>query len=307
MVQSPFFTLKAMVRIHLALDLQYAIGPPGADFIFNIQAAQTPQQTVVWEALQVSQPVALVSHTDAASHNRTLRLSAGPGQLQTRYQATLDVTHFVAEPDAVLETPVSQLPPEALVYIYPSRYCQSDCVTAMAMALFGHLPQDYRRVLAIQNWVRAQVRYVANSSNSMTSALDTLNDHRGVCRDFAHLMITFCRALNIPARFTSGIDYGANPAVAPPDFHAYVEVYLGQRWYLFDPSDTAIPMGLIRIGTGRDAADISFATIFGDVLAEPPRIAISAQVSAEHGWELPVRQQQALSTDAGSPCGHPAS
>lgn len=291
--------MNPLVRIHFRIDLQYAISPPGADFIFNIQAAHTPQQHVVWEALQVSQPVPLAQYTDPSTRNRTLRLSAGPGILQTRYRATLDLSQHVAPPHSVPETPVNQLPPEVLAYIYPSRYCQSDCVTALAMDLFGHLPQGYLRVLAIQDWVRAQVSFVSNSSNSMTSALDTLNAHTGVCRDFAHLLITLCRALNIPARFTTAIDFGADPALGPTDFHAYVEVYLGHRWYLLDPSDTAVPMGFIRIGTGRDAADVPFATIFGPVLAQPPHIHIAAEVNPQNGWEQPVRRAEALSTDAG--------
>lgn len=293
-----FTTVSPMVRIHLAIDLQYDVAPPSADFIFNVQAAHAPQQKVVWEELQVSQPVPMVMHTDAATRNRTLRLTAGPGPLTLRYRATLDITHHVAQPDSVFETPVAQLPTEVLSYIYPSRYCQSDCVTAMAMELFGQLPQGYRRVQAIKDWVQSQVTFESNTSNSMTSALDTLNDHKGVCRDFAHLMITMCRALNIPARFTTAIDYGADPALGPTDFHAYVEVYLGHRWYMFDPSGTAIPMGFIRIGTGRDAADASFATIFGGVNAQAPRIDISAQVNPQNGWQLPVHREEALSTDS---------
>ncbi|MBT9553438.1 MAG: transglutaminase family protein [Hydrogenophaga sp.] len=288
-----------MVRIHLAIDLNYMVNPPSADFIFNIQAALSPQQTVVWEELQVSQPVPLVMHTDAATRNRTLRLSAGPGPLQVRYRATLDIRHHEAAPDTVFETPVAQLPTDALLYIYPSRYCQSDCVTALANSLFGQMPHGYGRVKAIQDWVQSQVTFQSNTSNSMTSALDTLNDHKGVCRDFAHLMITMCRALNIPARFTTAIDFGADPALGPTDFHAYVEVYLGHRWYLFDPSGTAIPMGFVRIGTGRDAADASFATIFGGVQAQAPVIDISAQVSPQNGWQMPVHRTEALSTDSG--------
>ena len=121
-----------------------------------------------------------------------------------------------------------------------------------------------------------------------------------MCRDFAHLMIALCRALNIPARFVTGIDYGADPALGPSDFHAYVEVFLGDRWYLFDPSSTAIPMGLMRFGVGRDAADVSFATIFGSVRAEPPKIAIEAVVDTFSSAELPFRRPEALSTDDGS-------
>jgi transglutaminase-like putative cysteine protease len=291
-----------MVRIHLAIDLQYQVlTPPGADFIFNLQCAQTRQQQVVWEELLVNQSVPQASHTDPATFTRTLRLTAMPGPLLVRYRATVDITHHVEAPTQIWETPVAQLPPEALPYLYPSRYCQSDCLTAQAMALFGTVAQGHARVIAVRDWVRGQVRFQSNSSNNMTSALDTLHQHVGVCRDFAHLMIAMCRALNIPARFATGIDFGADPALGPTDFHAYVEVYLSHRWYLFDPSGTAIPMGFVRIGTGRDAADVSFATLFGQVSAQPPRISISAQTDAAHGWVYPVHREDALSTDAASP------
>lgn len=288
-----------MVRIHLAIDLQYEVQPPGADFIFNVQAAHAPQQTVHWEQLQVSQAVPLQMHTDAATRTRSLRLQANAGPLSVRYRATLDIDHHVADPEGIAETPIAQLPSEALTYIYPSRYCQSDRVASMACDLFGQLPHGYSRVQAIQQWVQSQVTFTSGSSNANTSAMDTLKDGKGVCRDFAHLMITMCRALNIPARFTTAIDFGADPALGPTDFHAYVEVYVGHRWYIFDPSGTAIPMGFVRIGTGRDAADVSFATIFGGVTSQVPRIDISAQTSHEHGWLLPVHRPEALSTDGG--------
>jgi transglutaminase-like putative cysteine protease len=115
-------------------------------------------------------------------------------------------------------------------------------------------------------------------------------------------MIALCRALNIPARFATGIDYGADPALGPTDFHAYVEVYLGDRWYIFDPSGTAIPMGFVRFGTGRDAADAAFATIFGGVQSPPlpPRLRIEA-LTGTPDLTLPVHCTQALSTDDGPP------
>lgn len=285
-----------MVRLQFSIVLQYEVGFPGADFIFNIQAARTRQQTIRSEQLAVSQAVTTLAHTDATTLARTLRLSAQPGPLHVRYEATVDIAHHVSEPAQIPEVPVAHLPPEVLPYLYPSRYCQSDRLGNLAMAQFGALPHGYTRVQAIQQWVQSQVTFKSNTSNSMTSAIDTLTDRVGVCRDFAHLMIAVCRALNIPARFTTGIDYGADPALGPTDFHAYVEVYLGHRWYLFDPSGTAIPMGFIRIGTGRDAADGSFATIFGSVASLPPVIAIAALTDPDQPWQLPVHSTQALST-----------
>ncbi len=125
----------------------------------------------------------------------------------------------------------------------------------------------------------------------------------GVCRDFAHLMIALCRAVNIPARFATGTDYGADPALGPPDFQAYVEVYLGDRWYIFDPSGTAIPMGFVRFGTGRDAADVAFATIFGGVRSRAPLIRALAAEDASQGIVPPHHCTEALSTDSGMQSG----
>ncbi len=152
---------------------------------------------------------------------------------------------------------------------------------------------------AIQQWVQRHVSFTSNTSNSNTSAVDTLIEQVGVCRDFAHLMIALCRAVNIPARFATGTDYGADPVLGPPDFHAYVEVYLGDRWYIFDPSGTAIPMAFVRFGTGRDAADVAFATIFGGVRSGSPMIRAWAVEDASRGFEMPYRCPQALSTDGG--------
>jgi len=110
-------------------------------------------------------------------------------------------------------------------------------------------------------------------------------------------MIALLRAINIPARFTTGTDFGADPDIGPPDFHAYVEVYLGDRWYIFDSSGTAIPMGFVRFGTGRDAADVAFATIFGDVTSQSPVIRIKAIEDESRGLTLPFLGTLALSTD----------
>lgn len=287
-----------MVRMTFSIDLTYDVAEPGADFVFNLQPAHTVRQTVMAERLTISQPGPVRVYTDPVTHTRVLQLSARPGLLRLSCNATVDVRHRVANAAGLPQVPVGQLPPEVLPYLYPSRYCPSDRLMAIAMTQFGHLAPGCERVLAIQAWVREQVRFTPNSSDSTTSALDTLERHAGVCRDFAHLMIALCRALNLPARFTTGIDYGADPALGPTDFHAYVEVYLGHSWVMFDPSGTAIPMGFVRIGTGRDAADASFATIFGAVVAHPPVIDISAVNDPRGGWELPRHREELLSTDA---------
>ncbi len=286
-----------MVRIELSIALHYEVSLPGADFVFNIHGAHTRCQIVQSEELHLSQQVLPQIFTDPVTHNRYLRLSAAVGALTVRYHAIVQLHHHLARPQDVQEVPVARLPPEVLAYIYPSRYCQSDLLGPLVMAEFARLPQGHSRVLAIQDWVRRTVRFESNTSNTTTSALDSIESGRGVCRDFAHLMIALCRALSIPARFTTGIDFGADPALGPTDFHAYVEVYLSGGWYIFDPSNTAIPMGFVRFGTGRDAADVSFATIFGPVRSQAPTIEVQALVDPLLRWELPYRRDEAISTD----------
>jgi transglutaminase-like putative cysteine protease len=287
-----------MIRLQLSLDLDYLVASPGCDFIFNIHAAHTPQQRVVDERLVINQNLAYTVDTDAATRNRYLRLSAQPGLLRVSYAATVDLLHHRADPAQVAEVPVAQLPARVLSYLYPSRYCQSDLLGRLALREFGLRWQGYGRVQGICDWVQQHTAYAHNTSDSNTSALDTLQGAVGVCRDFAHLMIALCRACNIPARFATGINYGTDPALAGPDFHAYVEAFVGDRWYLFDPSGIAVPMGLVRFGTGRDAADVAFATIFGPVTPNPPRLQIQAVAGDDGRFYLPQHCAEALSTDA---------
>jgi transglutaminase-like putative cysteine protease len=287
------------VRLRFRADLQYEVRAPGCDFIFNVQAARTAQQRVVSEKLEVSQPVEQQAYVDPGTNTRFLRLQAGEGPLRVVCETVVDIEHHRAQPSSVAEVPIAQLPSQTLRYLYPSRYCQSDRLHRFAFSEFGGLNQGYERVRTIRDWVQAHVEFTSNSSDGNTSACDTLVTKQGVCRDFAHLMIALCRAVNIPARFATGMDYGADPALGPPDFHAYVEAYLGGRWYMFDPSGTAIPMGFVRLATGRDAADCAFASIFGSVEWKSPLIEIEAIAGADGVCREPVRGDDALSTDAG--------
>lgn len=292
--------LEMTIRIQLQIDLTYEIDRAGADFVFNVHAAHTARQHIPSEGLTLSQPVPQRLYTTPGTANRYLYLHAEPGELKLSYAATVDLLHHFASPHAIAEVPVRDLPPEVIGYIYPSRYCQSDRLIKFANNEFGGLPQGYGRVCAIQDWVRRHVTFTSHSSNSNTSAVDTLIEQVGVCRDFAHLMIALCRAVSIPARFATGTDYGADPKLGPSDFQAYVEVYLGERWYIFDPSGTGIPMGFVRFGTGRDAADVAFATIFGDVRTHAAVIRAIAVDDAARGFVLPRHCPEALSTDSGS-------
>ncbi len=287
-----------MVRLEVELSLAYEIRDRrGADFVFNIHAAKTPQQTVENERLDLSQPVVPEIATDPTTSTRLMRLHAAQGPLQLTYAATVTIAHHVAQPDTLAEVPIGSLPLDVVPYLYPSRYCQSDRLLKLAFDEFGSLWPGYSRVLAIQHWVQKHVTFASNTSDSSTSAVDTLIERVGVCRDFTHLMLALCRAVSIPARIATGTDYGAAESLGPPDFHAYVEAYLDHRWYLFDASGTGIPMGFLRFGTGRDAADVAFATMFGDVLAMAPIVSVRALEGS--GLEIPRHRSEGLSTAAG--------
>jgi transglutaminase-like putative cysteine protease len=286
-----------MVRLKFSIELAYQVAGPTCDFIFMVHAAETPRQRIVAESLTLTPPQASQIDVDTATRSRVLRLTAGPGPFTLHYAATVDIDHAHDTPGELREAPINALPSSVLPYLFPSRYCQSDRLQRLAMKEFGSLPPGYSRAQAICDWVTRRITFTSNSSTPQTSAIDTLIDEAGVCRDFAHLMIALCRAANLPARFATGIDYGADVALGPPDFHAYVEVFAGNRWYLFDPSGTAIPMGFVRMATGRDAADCAFATMFGGVSSAVPLISIEAVPGADGNCVMPERVADALSTD----------
>ena len=289
---------RSVVRLSYSIELRYEIAEQPADFVFNVHAAQTPSQTIVVETLAIEPRIEPRMHTDPVLGNRYMRLRAGPGPMVMRYAATVDIDHHRASPGLLDECPIARMPPEALAFIYPSRYCQSDRLRRFAAREFGHLRPGYWRVQAILDWVKLRVVFMPGTSNSSSSAMDTLVEQVGVCRDFAHLMIALCRAVNIPARFVTGIDYGAAVQLGLPDFHAYVEVFLGDRWYSFDPTGITAPMGLVRIGTGRDAADVSFATMFGTLTSQAPLVTVSALDDPANGFHAPHHSKDALSTSS---------
>lgn len=282
------------VRINYRVALRYELDGD-ADFIFLIHPARTAQQHVIAEALHVLPDVERAVETDLVTGNRLLKLRASAGTLDVRLTASVDLRHHVVEPGAIEPVEPAALPAATLRYLTPSRYCHSDRMTQRAWELFGAMPRGYAQVHAITHWVRDNIRFQVGTSHPGTSALDTLASGAGVCRDFAHVAITLCRALNYPARFVTGVDYGADPALGPPDFHAYVEAYL-DRWYLFDPTGISPTTGLIRIATGADAADVSFATTFGPVRTGMPQLAFDAVEDPPSGLRRPQRTSLAVST-----------
>jgi transglutaminase-like putative cysteine protease len=171
-------------------------------------------------------------------------------------------------PDPVVraqQLPIEQLPDDLLLYLMPSRYCETDKLTDIAWSLFGNTPAGWARVQAITEFVHRHVTFGYQHAHHMKSAHDVYEQRTGVCRDFAHLALTFCRCMGIPARYCTGYmgDIGIPPDPVPMDFSGWFQVYLSGRWYTFDARHNHPRIGRILMATGRDAADVALTTSFG--------------------------------------------
>lgn len=238
-------------------ELNYNVMTPST-FIFKIEAALTPDQTIHRESLTTAPPMSISRHTDALG-TRTLKVNVAPGPFSIRYQASVEI-HRRASALSLRESEVAELPMDVLSYLTGSRYVESELIFADAVQWIGTFDRGYARVERICQWVRDNVKYEIGTSMPYGTTRDVLAKRTGVCRDYAHVGIALCRALNIPARFVVGHVMWDTP---PPDFHALFEAWLDGRWVLFDPTQMAETGDVIRIGTGHDAADLPFATIFG--------------------------------------------
>lgn len=271
-----------MSVIKVSSELAYQVNAP-TDFLFNVAVAQTSHQSIRSESIAVVPEVPYELCQMGGEQNRVLRLRVDKGPFTLAYQAVVNLTPELDNPPTIDEASYAELPSEVLPYLNPSRYCESDRLVRFAQQEFGNLEHGFSRVAAMCNWIHQFLDYVAGTTDARTSACDVLIQRTGVCRDYAHLAITLCRALCIPARYVSGYAVG----LEPPDFHGFFEAYLGDNWYLFDATRMAPTHGLVRIGTGRDAADASFATIIGAAVLQ--KMTVTAQELTD---EIPVQSSE---------------
>ena len=250
--------------IRLGFDIQFEIPSPVPMIaLFHVHPSRRgdlrepdePQLT----------PAVLFDKYEDSFGNICTRFVAPAGKLQL-YNSTL--IEDSGKPDLVSpearQVPVEDLPPEVLRFLLASRYCEVDRLLDTAGNLFGGFPPGWPRVQAVCDWVHANVTFGYQFASCTKTALDVYEDRRGVCRDFQHLAITFCRCLNIPARYATGYmgDIGV-PFVPPMDFSAWFEVYLEGRWWTFDARNNKPRIGRVLMATGRDAADVAITTSFG--------------------------------------------
>lgn len=249
-----------MTRIQVSCDLHYDVETPSG-FLFAVSAAATPRQHVEHEQLRLVPEVTHERVRFGPTAHELVRVSAEPGPFTLTYEATVNVRPHIPDDVPRAERTFVELPGEILTFLHPSRYCQSDLLTRFAEQTFGSLAPGFERVTGICNWIWEHLSYLPGTTDATTSAIDVLVGAAGVCRDYAHLGITCCRALGIPARYVSG--YAVD--LEPPDFHGFFEAFLDDDWYLFDATRMAPIDGLVRIATGRDAADVAFAAVVGTV------------------------------------------
>ena len=254
-------------------SLSYAVSGP-TTFIFNIQALNTMSQMVQEEELKIDPPIDIEEYKAYDVNCRFIRLKVyEPINFTISYKAIVEMNYTILDNhNSSNIVPVVEFDNYIASFLYPSRYCQSDKLMNFSFKKFGHINTVYEKVLAITDWIYSNIEYVLGSTNAQTSAMDTLIERVGVCRDFAHLGIALCRALSIPARYFTGYAY----QLSPQDFHACFEAYIDGNWIVFDPIKLAPLNGLVKIANGRDAADSAVASIFG--AAQGTDVTVSCEV-----------------------------
>ena len=257
------FEIKAELKYQVLAD---------STIILNIHALNNPHQKVITETFSTFPSITHQFLTPTSAENRLVNIEIPPHEnFSISYQATVENVYQIKDYTKVDDLVIAKLAPEILLYLQPSRYCQSDKLYRLANNLFGYKENDFEKATAITHWIYLNIAYLSGSTNAQTSAYGTVTQQEGVCRDFAHLGIALCRALTIPARYFTGYAY----LLTPPDFHACFEAYINGEWLLFDPTKMVPLNGMIKIATGKDAAEAAVASIFGEV------IFVSSEVSCD--------------------------
>jgi transglutaminase-like putative cysteine protease len=249
------------MKFEISTKLTYEAGS-SSTLILNIQPFRSLGQFVSRENFSLSTGCSYQDWISPVGEKRIKVISTpGAGKIEINYQASVDRKIMVVDSEKLTDVPISRMPISVLQYLNPSRYCQSDKLYKFASHNFGRHENAYEKVQAICEWIYKNVEYAGGITTPQTSALDTITDQFGICRDFAHLGVALCRAVTIPARYLTCYAY----QLQPPDFHACFEVYLGGHWIVADASNLVPLNAIIKIATGLDASETAFASIFGDL------------------------------------------
>lgn len=253
------------MKIHVGFDLTYEIAhPTPMIFMLNVHPSRAAD-LITPDRLRIAPSRSITPYIDGFG-NKCVRLLAPPGELRVASDTIVSDSGRADRVDVGAEEhAVADLPHDALVYLLASRYCEADSMMDKAWEIFGQAPRGWRRVQAICDFVHSHITFGYEHADATRGAVRSFVEQRGVCRDFAHLAVTFCRCLNIPARYCTGYlgDIGVPPDPAPMDFSAWFEAFVGGRWYTFDARHNMPRVGRVLIARGRDAADVAISTTFG--------------------------------------------
>jgi transglutaminase-like putative cysteine protease len=268
------------MQIRVGFELIYECPQPTPMILMlNIHFTRV-SDLITADHLITSPPIPITAYRDGFG-NWCSRIVAPPGDIRISTDALINDSGL---PDAVdpsaPQHAVEDLPAETLVYLLGSRYCETDRLSDTAWTLFGQTPLGWPRVKAICDFVHGHLTFGYQHARVTKTALEAYNEGCGVCRDFTHLAVTFCRCMNIPARYCTGYlgDIGVAPSPDPMDFSAWFEAYLGGRWHIFDPRNNIPRVGRVLIAQGRDAADVPLSNAFG------PNVLKSFRVWTDEVW-----------------------
>jgi transglutaminase-like putative cysteine protease len=253
------------VQIKVGFEIAYAAAQPTPTVIM-LSIHPSRRADIIGTETIIAEPDVEIRFYRDSFGNICGRLVAPAGGVTLRGNALVRDSGL---PDAVLPTaeqiPIERLPDDLLLYLMPSRYCETDKLTDIAWSLFGNTRPGWDRVQAITDFVHNHVTFGYQHAHHMKSAHDVYEQGAGVCRDFAHLALTFCRCMNIPARYCTGYlgDIGMPPPYAAGDFAGWFEAYIGGRWYTFDARNNIPRIGRVLIAQGRDASDVPITQTFG--------------------------------------------
>jgi transglutaminase-like putative cysteine protease len=249
------------MKLEVSARIVYEVISPST-LILNVQPLKSAGQFLVEECMDLNSQLKM-TELFAVTGEKRFKIIEIPdtGSLVINYRAVVETEVRAVAADYLDDIPISAMPVSALSYLNPSRYCQSDKLYKFAFHKFGHIDHAFYKVMAIRDWIYANVEYSGGYTNAQTSAFDTITEQIGVCRDFAHLGVALCRALTIPARYYTGYAYQLQPA----DFHACFEAYIGGYWIIVDATKLVPLNGLVKIATGVDATDTAFASVFGNL------------------------------------------
>jgi transglutaminase-like putative cysteine protease len=253
------------MKIRVGFEIDYNCPQPTPMILTLSVHYSRISDLLVPDHLVADPPVPMTAYRDSFG-NWCTRIVAPEGRLKLSTDA---VVKDSGRPDVVAaharQTPVEELPDDALLFLLGSRYCETDRLSDIAWRLFGTTPMGWPRVQAICDYVHEHIAFGYEHARFTRTAWEALHDKTGVCRDYAHLAVAFCRCMNIPARYCTGYlgDIGIPPPYGPMDFAAWFEAYLDGNWYTFDPRNNIPRIGRVLIARGRDAADVAITTTFG--------------------------------------------